>query len=132
MALDQRRDEVRRVIAASESWGRKERSIRGVALVGSWSRQAGRLDSDLDLIVLASEPRALLTTNEWHREFGIVKAIGATGRAIAGVVVIGLGLATVVRALRAARSGAATSDGHTAADAARTGRAGPRPARGGP
>jgi predicted nucleotidyltransferase len=77
MAMDQRRDEVRRVIAASESWGRKETLIRGVALVGSWSRQAGRLDSDVDLIVLASEPRALLGTNEWHLEFGIVEQVRA-------------------------------------------------------
>lgn len=41
--------------------------IAAVALVGSWARGAGTEASDIDLVVIATDPTALLATDDWHR-----------------------------------------------------------------
>lgn len=43
--------------------------IVAIGLVGSWAREAGRPDSDVDLVVLTDEPRALLDNLEWRHQF---------------------------------------------------------------
>ena len=55
-----------------EWFGRKP-DVRGVALVGSHARGTARPDSDVDLVILADEPRAYLDDTAWARQFGRVR-----------------------------------------------------------
>jgi hypothetical protein len=41
--------------------------IVAVALVGVWARGEGDDTSAVDLVVIASDPTALLATDDWHR-----------------------------------------------------------------
>jgi hypothetical protein len=41
--------------------------IVAVALVGAWATGAGTDASDIDMVVIASDPTALLATDDWHR-----------------------------------------------------------------
>jgi len=74
-------------------WAKAQENVRGLALVGSHARNAARPDSDIDLVVLAQNPRnfrdaAWLTTIEWsragvhpvkwsHEEYGVVWSLRA-------------------------------------------------------
>lgn len=42
--------------------------VRGVALVGSYARDAATPDSDLDLLVLTEDPDAYRAGDTWHAE----------------------------------------------------------------
>jgi uncharacterized protein len=61
---------VREVLAATESLHASVPGIVGVALVGSWARNAGRPDSDVDLVVLTTRPGLLLDETAWFTIFG--------------------------------------------------------------
>ncbi len=39
-------------------------------MVGSWARGAGRLDSDLDILLLTDDPERLTESQEWLHEIG--------------------------------------------------------------
>jgi uncharacterized protein len=54
-----------RLLAPIESWARARSDILGVALIGSHARGTPRLDSDVDLLLLASEPRAFRYAEGW-------------------------------------------------------------------
>jgi hypothetical protein len=41
--------------------------ILAVALVGAWATGTSTDSSDVDLVVIASDPTALLATDDWHR-----------------------------------------------------------------
>jgi predicted nucleotidyltransferase len=58
-------------------WAESKPEILGVALVGSYARGAGRLDSDVDLVLLASVPQDFVNNPEWINEFGSVKSFRA-------------------------------------------------------
>lgn len=45
------------------------------ALVGSYARGYARQDSDVDLVLITREPRALFEKQEWLKQFGNVKKI---------------------------------------------------------
>jgi predicted nucleotidyltransferase len=47
--------------------------ILGVALVGSYARDKAKIDSDVDLVLLASNPKDYIDQTEWTKEFGDVK-----------------------------------------------------------
>lgn len=63
---------VQEVLNATDVLRASVSGIVAVALVGSWARSAGRQDSDVDLIVLSSEPDALLAgdATAWGSVFG--------------------------------------------------------------
>jgi predicted nucleotidyltransferase len=67
--------EADRVCALAVMWGEGDPSIRAIGLAGSYARRAARADSDVDLVVLAEDPRMLLEDNEWHRRFGDVELV---------------------------------------------------------
>ncbi|MEU9671251.1 nucleotidyltransferase domain-containing protein [Streptomyces bobili] len=52
----ERRDEVRAVVERVTGWAAGREDIGGVLLVGSWARGAARAHSDVDLVVLTTEP----------------------------------------------------------------------------
>jgi hypothetical protein len=53
-------------------WASGRSDIRGVALVGSHARGTGRPDSDVDLVILATEPEQFVNDTAWTRRFGTV------------------------------------------------------------
>lgn len=53
-------------------WSRRRRDIRAVALVGSYARMQANPASDVDLVIVTTDPQKYLTQTEWLRDFGIV------------------------------------------------------------
>ncbi len=53
-------------------WASGRSDIRGVALVGSHARGTARPDSDVDLVILATEPEYYVNDTAWTRRFGTV------------------------------------------------------------
>jgi uncharacterized protein len=47
------------------SWAESVPEVRAIALAGSWARGEARADSDVDLIVLAQSPEALVSDTSW-------------------------------------------------------------------
>ena len=47
------------------TWAASRSDIVGVALVGSWARDTANLDSDIDLILLTSNPDAFRISSAW-------------------------------------------------------------------
>jgi GNAT superfamily N-acetyltransferase len=54
-----------RILEVIIGWAKVHEDIRGFALVGSHARGAARLDSDIDLVVLADNPEAFRTDGSW-------------------------------------------------------------------
>lgn len=53
-------------------WSRRRRDIRAVALIGSYARMQANPASDVDLVIVTTDPQKYLTNTEWLRDFGIV------------------------------------------------------------
>ena len=51
-------------------WSSAQLEIQATAIVGSWARGTARADSDIDVIVVVSEPAKLLDNNGWLKQFG--------------------------------------------------------------
>lgn len=54
------------------AWGRENRGIEAVLLVGSYARGENREDSDLDVVILAENRVELLENQEFIHKFGKV------------------------------------------------------------
>lgn len=63
---------VEQLLAAVPEWARGDSRIVAAALVGSYARDEARPDSDIDLVLLADDPDALLGDLEWLARFGDV------------------------------------------------------------
>lgn len=55
-------------------WAESKPAIIGVALVGSYARDEARVDSDIDLVLLAARPQSFINKPAWINEFGAVKS----------------------------------------------------------
>ncbi len=64
-------DFLRRVTA----WAQGCPDVLAVALLGSYARGRARPDSDLDLVLVCSEPEHYLTDARWVLEFGKVRGL---------------------------------------------------------
>ncbi len=69
MSSSRRRSRIDEVRA----WAEGRHDIRALALVGSHARGDARPDSDIDLVVLCSEPLRYLRSTEWVAAFGPVR-----------------------------------------------------------
>lgn len=61
---------VREALAGAAQLPEAVPGIVAIALVGSWARLSARPDSDVDLVVLTSDPETLLGTSAWFQVFG--------------------------------------------------------------
>lgn len=46
-------------------WSKSNPLIRAVAVVGSWARKEAQADSDLDMLLLATEPKSFYPDTHW-------------------------------------------------------------------
>ena len=63
-------ERVARLIEAVQSWASARPDVLGVALVGSYARQAAKPDSDVDLVIVCQSPSRYLESEEWIKAFG--------------------------------------------------------------
>jgi GrpB-like predicted nucleotidyltransferase (UPF0157 family)/predicted nucleotidyltransferase len=70
LALHKREKEVDEVTAKVADWARSRPDIDGMALVGSWARKTGRMDSDVDLIVISAHPEQCAQNGDWLAALG--------------------------------------------------------------
>src|SRR5437016_13887520 len=64
---------VRDFLAKVTQWGSTQHDISALALVGSYARKTATADSDVDLIILATDWRKYLTDDKWIELFGEVE-----------------------------------------------------------
>lgn len=57
--------EVARLLDDIERWARGRNDILGVAVVGSWARGAATMASDLDIVLLTTDPAVYLAPTGW-------------------------------------------------------------------
>jgi len=74
-----RRREVGEIAERARSWASERPEIRAVAMVGSWSRETARRDSDLDLVVLTTDVDKYVETSDWISALGDLVPIGTRG-----------------------------------------------------
>jgi len=55
-----------------KQWAETKFDLTGLALVGSYARNEARVDSDLDLVLLAPDPQNFINEPEWIADFGPV------------------------------------------------------------
>jgi predicted nucleotidyltransferase len=66
-------DDIRDFITAFTSWASTQPDILAVVLVGSYAREAAKEDSDIDLVVLANDPRRWVEDTDWLKRFGSIE-----------------------------------------------------------
>jgi predicted nucleotidyltransferase len=70
-------EEAQDALRSALGWAEGEENVRAVALVGSWARNAERMDSDLDLVILCEHTSDLLARTDWHAVFGVVELVSS-------------------------------------------------------
>ncbi len=55
-------------------WAKSEEGVLGVALVGSHARGEARQDSDIDLVIISSDPYRYIDDSSWISSFGEIKS----------------------------------------------------------
>ncbi|MGH9037776.1 MAG: nucleotidyltransferase domain-containing protein [Acidimicrobiia bacterium] len=65
MVTDDRLHEYATVTTQIAAWARTQDDVVGVAVVGSWARDAARMDSDIDIVVLTNDKARYLDDDHW-------------------------------------------------------------------
>ena len=61
-------------LSSVTDWAAARLDITGLALVGSYSRNETRPNSDIDLVLLTANPQTLLEDVSWVSQFGEVES----------------------------------------------------------
>ena len=59
---------VEQILASVSAWARSRPDVLALALVGSWACGRARQDSDVDLVLLVSEPQMFRRDERWMAE----------------------------------------------------------------
>ena len=65
-----RREEAQSVQSAATAWAASRSDVVGLALVGSWARDQADMASDVDLVVLTTDPAPYVETDDWWSFLG--------------------------------------------------------------
>ncbi len=65
MVTSDRLAEYRRIIRSVADWAARQEDIVGAAVVGSWARNHGRMESDVDLVILTHDKDRYLSDSSW-------------------------------------------------------------------
>lgn|SRR3990167_1159023 len=68
-------DDIAATLKKVGEWTCQQQDIVAVALVGSYARNQARDDSDIDLVVLTTQPDLYLEHHEWLDYFGDVHSV---------------------------------------------------------
>jgi len=63
-------ERVAHLIQDVQAWAGAYANVIGVALVGSYARQAAKPESDVDLVVVSDRPEGLLSNTDWVHALG--------------------------------------------------------------
>jgi predicted nucleotidyltransferase len=63
-------DTTGKLISSISSWFKEQTDVQGVLLIGSYARGNPQADSDIDFVVVVTEPEKYLTATDWTRYFG--------------------------------------------------------------
>ena len=66
VVTQQRVEEVQSIVRQIVQWATIQADVRGVVVIGSWATKAARMDSDVDIVVLAAGS-ASLNPDPWLR-----------------------------------------------------------------
>jgi len=66
-------EQVQEFLADLTMWAWAQQDIEAVALVGSYARNAATPTSDVDVVILAQEPRLYLQDQTWLQRFGTIR-----------------------------------------------------------
>jgi predicted nucleotidyltransferase len=64
---------IREFLNAFAGWASEQPDVQGIALVGSYARDAAKDDSDIDLVLLTDQPSKYLEDSRWAERFGVVE-----------------------------------------------------------
>jgi predicted nucleotidyltransferase len=68
-------DKLQTLLNNLKQFAKKQYDIKAMALVGSYASGQQRVDSDVDIMILAVDPRLYLQDESWLEEFGTVNDI---------------------------------------------------------
>ena len=66
---------ISRLLDEATAWASERPDVVGLALVGSHARGTARSDSDVDLILLCTDPNSMLDHRDWPARFGKVRDV---------------------------------------------------------
>jgi len=66
-------EDVREFLASFVQWASVREDVQAIALVGSYARDEARDDSDIDFVILTSQPEKYLEDPKWVEHFGQVE-----------------------------------------------------------
>ncbi len=75
MVTEERRIEVRELLARVGAWVARRPDVVAVVLVGSWAHGHATMDSDLDLVVLTAKKDLYLGDISWLRDLGGLRIV---------------------------------------------------------
>lgn len=75
MVIAERREEVERLLERTRIWAANRPGVVAAGLAGSWARDEARMDSDVDLAILTTEPRRYLEDETWVYDLGGLRVV---------------------------------------------------------
>lgn len=67
------RNEINSFLHAVTEWASHQADIQALALIGSYARNVAKETSDVDLVLIATDPNTYLNDSTWIQQFGNVK-----------------------------------------------------------